>query len=470
MSTSNSSMGPVKPEDIVLISSSQSQAPSKPDAHDVFSLTEETGEQGPIFKLSQTQATDVPQHLLDQFSVRELPQHLQSGPSRHVHVVVSTGSGTGLSLKFYGSVLRPLLESWGVRPLAQSADPAERSKPNRYNLVVTQDADSVRNLAQHLGQATSDAVQHTVVLLSGDGGVIEMLNGKAPGDTSGASTSLPLVAILPLGTGNALFYSLHKLVMASAGTPEPSGLVQSLRTFFTGRAAPLPSFKAEFSPGSRIISYALPGGQDAEVESRAGQVAQLHGAIVASYGLHSQLVWESDTPEYRRHGDKRFVMVAQELLKESHAYEADVEIASPAPGAPREKIARGRHAYVLAALVSNLERSFTISPASRPLDGRLRLVHFGPVAGDHAMEIMMQARDEGKHVGMTWDDGGEEGEQRVGYDEAAAVKITTREEDARWRKVCIDGTIVELPRGGSMTVTMEDRPHLQVLVDKSVVG
>ncbi|KAI1770861.1 ATP-NAD kinase-like domain-containing protein [Hypoxylon cercidicola] len=453
-------------KNIIFIFSKPTQDSSKPNTYDCFSLTEETGEQGPSFKLSRTLLTNIPQPLLDDYLIGDLPQYLQSGPTRHIHIVVSTGSGTGLSLNFYNSVLHPLLESWGIQPLDKSADPAERSKPNTYNLVITQDADSVRNFARDLGHGTQDTVQHTVVLLSGDGGVIEMLNG------SDTEAHLPLVAILPLGTGNALFYSLHKSAKTATGYPDSSGLVLGLRTLLKGRAASLPSFKAEFPPGSRIISYTSPGegysSSTAEAESHADAVSHLYGAIVASYGFHSQLVWESDTPEYRKHGAKRFGMVAQELLKESHAYNATVELARK-DGSHRQKLDRDRHAYILATMVSNLEKTFTVSPSSKPLDGKMRLVHFGAVSGEKTMEIMMQAYGGGKHVDMKWttEDGVEE---KVGYDEAEVVKITTLEEDARWRKVCIDGTIVELPQGGSMTVKTEDRPHLQVLVDNSIVS
>jgi len=46
------------------------------------------------------------------------------------------------------------------------------------------------------------------------------------------------------------------------------------------------------------------------------------------------------------------------------------------------------------------------------------------------------------------------------------------EEEERWRKVCVDGTIVEIPRGGYMSVTrgVESDSGFQVLVDPRVVG
>ncbi|KAI0379769.1 TRM-domain-containing protein [Hypomontagnella monticulosa] len=434
--------------------------------YDVLSLNEVTGEEGPSFKLFRIQLADLPQSFLDDFPNKELPEYLQSGPSRHIHVVVSTGSGTGRALDFYNSVLRPLLESLGFHALESPSGSADLSQPNTYNLVITQNADSIRDFARGLGRAGNDAVQHTVVLLSGDGGVIEMLNGKARVDDTSTSLHLPLIAVLPLGTGNALFSSLHKSVSPPGGSPTPSSLVQSLRTLLKGRAAPLPSFQAKFPRGSHIINA---GTYEGGFELRPTDEAfHLYGAIVASYGFHSQLVWESDTPEYRKHGDKRFGMVAEQLLKESHAYNTTVQFRRKGES-QFEEIHRDRHAYVLATMVSNLEKTFTISPSSKPLDGKLMIVHFGAVSGEKTMEIMKQAYDGGKHVTMKWI--GEDGkEERVGYDETELVEITTHEENARWRKVCIDGTIVELPREGRMTVATEKKPHLQVLVDPSVVG
>ncbi|KAK8052133.1 hypothetical protein PG993_003518 [Apiospora rasikravindrae] len=423
------------------------------------------------------------------FLVKEAPEHLRPADNRKVHLVVSTRSGTGLALNFYESVLQPLLADFGLKPATVSGE--DDAESPHLNLIVTRDAQSIREFTASLPLG----VEHTVVLMSGDGGIVESLNGKATvddDDESGSASAssreqpLPLIAMLPLGTGNALFNSLHKGVYAAcAAESTPSPLVLGLRTLLRGRRAPLPSFRVDFSPGSRQISYKnsdddVPGA----VREQLGLVTHLYGAIVASYGFHAQLVWESDTPEYRKHGAKRFGMVAAELLQESHAYRARVERSRPllprsAEGRQEkqeeiEPIDRPRHAYVLATLVSNLERTFAISPASRPLDGALRLVHFGPVGGERTMEIMTQAYNGGRHVGMTWttENGGEEEkkEEGVGYEQVGEVSVVTHEEDARWRKVCVDGTIVELPLQGSMTVRTESAPHLDILVDPSVIA
>ncbi|RYP62214.1 hypothetical protein DL769_007403 [Monosporascus sp. CRB-8-3] len=469
-----SKIGSIKTEEVVFIRKRTEDSAG----YDAFSLEENVEDGRPAFKLARVQVADVAPDLLDGLLVEQVPEYLRSSPSRKLHVLVSTGAGTGRALAFYEAALRPLLDTLGFAASEGGHGPAPQPKSddrgNRYNLVITKDAQSIRCFAEDLkeGGPEQEAIEidHTVILLSGDGGIVELLNCKAPTDGgSRTQTRTPLVAVLPLGTGNALFNSLHKPVKAAGGPAAPSsGLVQGLRTLLTGAAAPLPSFGAAFSPGSRIITYTSADGEEADkAEERADAVSHLRGAIVASYGFHSQLVWESDTPAYRAHGAKRFGMVAQELLRESHAYSAEVEMATPGEK-ERKRVERDRHAYVLATLVSNLEETFTISPASRPLDGRLRLVHFGGVGGERTMDIMTRAYDGGRHVDMRW--AGEDGEERVGYDEIAEVRVTTLEPDPRWRKVCVDGTIVEIPQGGSMTVKVEEEAHLRILVDRSIVS
>ncbi|KAI0393469.1 ATP-NAD kinase-like domain-containing protein [Xylariaceae sp. FL0594] len=501
------------PEEIICVLKKES-------GYEVVSLQQQQGDKDtkPEFKLSLSSydhvgngstVASIEQHLLDDYLVHGLPEHIQPGPRRRVHVLVSTHSGTGLGMQFYSTVLAPLFQRLDLRPHegVTTEEGAHFSQGGgSYNLVVTQDADSVKNFAQGIASGQSDTggrpIEHTVVLLSGDGGIVDMLNciasteeggggggGKDISDSKSGSSSIPLLALLPLGTGNALFNSLHKA--ASAKAPAVSDLVHGLRTLLLGKAAPLPSFKAVFPEGSRTITYskgpepasASSTDASATLEEHADSVTHLYGVVVASYGFHSQLVWESDTPAYRKHGAARFQMVAQELLKESHAYDATVEMVATSSSTATDtdnttaatgRRGRDRHAYVLATLVSNLEKTFCISPDSRPLDSQLRLVHFfGPTDGAKTMEIMMAAYDGGKHVGLRWSldqDGEGEREEAVGYEQIDELRITTHEEDKRWRKVCIDGTIVEIPRDGCMVVRREARHHLRVLVDTSIAS
>ncbi|KAI0411988.1 ATP-NAD kinase-like domain-containing protein [Xylaria grammica] len=483
------------PEEVVCVLKKQS--PTE-DSYEIFSLEQGEKDGKPSFALrrspyskSDDGENEALEHLVDNFRTDGLPAHLQPGQGRHVHVIVSTNSGTGLSTQFYDNVLAPLLKAFGFTA-SEEPEQGGAEQPGSYRLVVTRDAESVKNFSRDLAAFDRNGknIEHTVVLLSGDGGVVDILNGYASDNDDTTSShgaepqGQPLIAILPLGTGNALFHSLHKIVK----TPAASDLTQGLRTLLRGRVAPLPSFKATFPEGSRTITYSetsntAPAGNNSDntvdptpsLGEQTEYVSHLYGVVVASYGFHSQLVWESDTPEYRKHGAKRFQMVAGELLKESHAYQATVEIGrlhtSPSGKSfGLDRLDRDRHAYILATPVSNLEKTFCISPASQPLDGQLRLVHFGPVDGTKTMEIMMAAYDGGRHVGMRWArqaQDGKGGEDGVGYDEVHEVRVTTHEEDARWRKVCIDGTIVEIPSGGCMVISKETKRHLRVLVDGS---
>ncbi|KAK2000147.1 diacylglycerol kinase catalytic domain-containing protein [Colletotrichum falcatum] len=422
----------------------------------------------------------IPTELTGGLLLLRFPDHLSPKPGSHdVHFVVSAKSGLGYAPKFWELVVQPLVllagqKVPGGRPSTFAAGPppqhVDDDKP-RYSLLVTDDADSVRRFARERWaarqQISSDGASstrtETIVLLSGDGGIVDLLNGCEETDSV---TALPTLALLPLGTGNAAFHSLHKPLYAETG---PSPMVLGLRTLFFGVPAPLPAFRASFSPGSRLVSYtADPGAHGPEQVSRHDTIVDhLFGAVVASYGFHAQLVWESDTPEYRKHGDKRFAMVAQELLKESHAYAAKVEVRGP--DGVTHPVAREKFAYALAALVSNLEKTFTISPGSGPLQGRLKLVHFGAVGGDKTMEIMMAAYNQGSHVGMKWTD--EEGrEDYLGYEDAKELRVTTGETDPRWRKVCVDGTIVEIPEGGWMAISKLKRPLFKILAQRSILN
>ena len=274
----------------------------------------------------------------------------------------------------------------------------------------------------------------------------------------------PTIVLFPLGTGNALFYSLHRPLAnpptASQSTKLPTDLVLALRTLLFGTPNSLPLFRTTFSPRSRILSNY---GRTARPLPPSNT---LYGAIVASYGLHATLVADSDTSEWRQHGAARFGMVARKLLSpsdgsEPHAYRAKLILQTDKGG--EVVLDRQEHGYVLLTLVSNLEKAFTISLASKPLDGKLRIVHFGPEKGEEVGRIMGLAYQGGKHVM----------EEKVAYEEVRGARIEFLERDGdksgadkddmegRWRRVCIDGLIVRIEEGGWMEVSEvpeEERP------------
>ena len=124
---------------------------------------------------------------------------------------------------------------------------------------------------------------------------------------------------------------------------------------------------------------------------------------------------------------------------------------------------RRLHSYVLVTMVSNLEESFTISPRSEPLDGKFRLLTVGAVGAEEVVRVLGLAYQGGKHVDESW-------KGWLEYEEVEGVRIDFEEEDdgdgdgdgkGRWRRVCVDGTVVECPRGGWVEVR-KDRGRLGV--------
>ncbi|CEI40317.1 hypothetical protein FVEN_g1755 [Fusarium venenatum] len=442
--------------ELVLVREVKSSTES-PSHYLLFLLKEDQGNEEHPCSLSILKTNEIPSELRN-ITLAELPPHLkhdsanEHGITNQVDVIVSMNSGVGQALRVWQYVLKPLWESF-----------TDDSEKQQYRLIQTDSAETVRDYARHLWALEERSKTRTIVLLSGDGGVVDLLNGS---DGDKVPRILPTIALLPLGTGNALFHSTHKPLYTEPG---PSPLTLGLRTLFQGVGVDLPVFRASFSPGSRIVKFTdkvegeAPANDPNQMKKEETSITHLQGAIVASYGFHASIVYESDTPEYRVHGDKRFGMVATELLKQSHPYAAKVSIRRH-DSATFEDIPREKHAYVLTVLVSNLERTFTISPATRPLQSQLRLVHFGPIGGDRTMDVMMKAYDGGKHIGMDWPDG-----ERVGYDEVDEVKISVLESDERWRKVCIDGTIIEIPEGGDMAIKMLGRGLFKILASPRVL-
>ncbi|CAG7561619.1 unnamed protein product [Fusarium equiseti] len=441
--------------ELVLVREVKSSTESPPQ-YLLFLLKEDHDNKKSPYQLSILKSEEIPSEL-PSITLTELPPHLKHGSANEhgitnqVDVIVSVKSGVGQALKAWEEVLQPL---WKM--LADTENP-------QYRLIHTESEETIRDYARNLWASEERSKARTIVLLSGDGGVVDLLNGS---DGNEVPEIPPTIALLPLGTGNALFHSTHKPLYSEPG---PSPLVLGLRTLFQGVGADLPVFRASFSPGSQIVKFThqsegeAPTDNPNQIQKEEVSITHLQGAIVASYGFHASIVYESDTPEYRVHGNKRFGMVAGELLKESHPYAAKVSVRHRGSSA-FEDIPREKHAYVLTSLVSNLERTFTISPATKPLQSQLRLVHFGPIGGDRTMNVMMKAYEEGKHVGMSWPDG-----ESVGYDEVDEVKISVLESDERWRKVCIDGTIVDIPEGGEMNIKMLDHSLFKVLASPHIL-
>lgn len=348
-----------------------------------------------------------------------LPPHLQS--DREIHVIVSILSGHHAAQEHYNTELKPLLDSYSVR----------------YNKHTTNSAKTITELTRSLFLPNArKGVKQTIILLSGDGGLVDIVDTlsttlmRSNDDAQTSSIFIaPVVVLVPMGTANAMAWS--------AGVA-----ADPLKVLIHGRASTLPTFEVRMSSGAMLVTCEGHGREGVGSTDTEGRCV-MFGAVVFSWGLHASLVARSDTTEYRKHGRDRFKMAAEELLKQSHHYRGQVRIQKGSeewedlkyPGVEESK----EHAYVLATLVSNLEEHFRISPATEPLDGRMRLLAFGPLPSNETMRLLGLAYQGGKHV---------EERNLLRYEEVDAVRIMFHEVDEEWREICIDGKIVAIEEGG----------------------
>lgn len=252
-----------------------------------------------------------------------------------------------------------------------------------------------------------------------------------------------------MGTGNALAHSTGI-----------SGGMHGLAAWLRGQPRDLPLIRATFSNdhgGAKLL--ADEGRKHEDLPVRTATDSDFWGAVVFSWGFHAQIVADSDTPEYRAHGAKRFQMAAQEALFPAdgsgpHKYRGTltVQTRDDSHSIKWSKLGTDEHVYVLGTLVSNLEETFTISPQSTPFDGKLRLVHIGHDSGEEIMRIMGLAYQQGKHIE----------DEKVDYKEVAGFALQFEEEDEKWRRVCVDGKIILVEKGGSVEVKREKQVAVQL--------
>lgn len=361
-----------------------------------------------------------------------------------VQVILSTKSGQGSADKVYENLIRPMLIHNGCAT---------------HDVHRTTSSESVSEICREtILPAARCKVALMTILVSGDGGAVDLVNSLFPPTTDGdfgqASSQPPefeaqYFCLVPVGTGNALAHSCNLTRDRTLG----------LASMIRGFPEPLPTFTVRFSPPASVVvppSEDMPPTPPAEQEKR---VAELHGAVVFSWALHAALVADSDTPAYRKLGAERFQIAAKENLfppnnAGPHPYRGRLSI-KRANSADWEEVSRESHSYLLATLCSKLEEKFTISPASRPMDGKLRIVHFGPqkdpsnsMSGEHIVGLMQKAYDGGKHVT----------DPAVSYEEIEKLRLEMQEDDdqsiddahggpGKWRRVCVDGTIFKCEPG-----------------------
>lgn len=372
-----------------------------------------------------------------------IPAHFS--PDREVHVVISTKSGNHGAQDYFDNKLDPYIK--------QHIPHLERKK--NYFIHATTSPKSVTQLTTDLFLFNAKkGVKSTILLLSGDGGMIDILNTftttlqREIDDSRPPSIFFkPIIVLFPCGTANALCHS--------------AGIVKGdpLKVMMEGRPRPLPQFEVKFSRAARLVAnegkqrleFDAPGFHEENPSGQYGYYdpdgnVRIYGCVVFSWGLHSSLVALSDTEEMRKHGSERFKMAAGTLLKEDHIYHGTVKVRAERGGVLQllqQKTGNARqHKYILASMVSNLEETFCISPETKVMDGNLRLVAIGNEPAENVMAAMTLAYQEGKHVSD------EKTKDFITYQQVDSLRIEFEEEDEQWRQICVDGKIVAVEKGG----------------------
>ncbi|KFX95857.1 hypothetical protein O988_05593, partial [Pseudogymnoascus sp. VKM F-3808] len=165
----------------------------------------------PDVELHQTELRGAPEAFISKHLVGGLATPHISLPAEDIYVVISSKSGTGKAAAFFKDVLQPVLKAHG---LGESG----------YQVVRTTSHETITELAEtKLRDKASKGVRQTVILLSGDGGVVELLNGLIGAEASSVYKR-PAIAIFPFGTGNALFHSTNR----QPANPSPTPLHRAL--------------------------------------------------------------------------------------------------------------------------------------------------------------------------------------------------------------------------------------------------
>ncbi|CEL11397.1 hypothetical protein ASPCAL14499 [Aspergillus calidoustus] len=384
--------------------------------------------------LRRIHLTTAPSKLVSDHLLLDTPNFYNSNNPIKLHFIISTASGTGTAKLLFSNILRPLLSYLGL---------------DSYEVHETQSSQTITDLCYSLFIPQAEAgIQQTIVLLSGDGGLCDVIDAFYSSAKSIHAT--PNIALFPAGTGNAMASSIGLVAHPKA----------ALMALLCGKPTRVPVFAATFSHGARYV-------QDSPTQSQTAAelpCRRVYGGVVASWGLHAALVADSDTTEYRKFGAERFRMAANELLypsdgSESHRYRGLVTLfgkngQGQGDTKPEETIESTEHMYVLATLVSNLEKDFMISPESKPLDGSLRVIRFGPLSAERAMQVLSLAYQNGQHIL----------DSDVEYREIEGIRIGFDEPEERWRRVCIDGRVIMIEEGGWLEVEKEKRHLLRILL------
>ncbi|KAI3404619.2 hypothetical protein KGF56_002564 [Candida oxycetoniae] len=348
--------------------------------------------------------------------VEEIPFSLRANK---VLIIDSLKSGTGRSDD--KDISRSLIE-----PLFQLLE-------IEFTLFKTKTARSIEEIAKSL-----EPVNTTVIFISGDTSITEFINGLGKIQDDFKPVSISIFPI-PAGTGNSFALSL--------------GLANQL-------SAVAQLFKSTQLSPLYLYNLKLPQGSYHLVQNEAKNLinSNMRFIVVFSWAFHASLVADSDTPNLRKYGLKRFQIAAQNNLSRVQEYQGDVIIKS---ASGREEIIKGPFAYWLLTPAQKFEPTFEISPRGNILENCLYLVAFrtkeeerkkdnsSSGTGNYIMDIMTEVYDGGKHIENP----------NVIYkkiNKGDCVNLLTKNsKELQQRRFCVDGSIIALPETNNHEIEIQ---------------
>ncbi len=120
----------------------------------------------PDIKLESWGVCNPPTDFVKRYKWKGLPEHLDVN-SDDLHFIVSSKAGTGKANSVFEEVVKPLLEGVGI-------------SGEDYQMLQTEGPETICKFAKgKLKEKACKGIKQTVILLSGDGGVSDLLNGLA---------------------------------------------------------------------------------------------------------------------------------------------------------------------------------------------------------------------------------------------------------------------------------------------------
>jgi len=171
--------GTISGDDVLIVTKSSDKCPTY-TVHSIATLSSSSDAVPvPDVELKQQHIQSPPKAFLSKHLLRQLPPHLTL-PPEDIHVIISSKSGTGKADAFFEETLKPVLTTLGL-------------VSTHYQVLQTTSHDTINRFAKNvLMDRAIEGVKQTILLLSGDGGVVDILNGLGGGERMRYTPSFPI--------------------------------------------------------------------------------------------------------------------------------------------------------------------------------------------------------------------------------------------------------------------------------------